>query len=193
MKNDRKSIRPNPIQCEAIRTNPNQSHRIDPSRIFNQNKSERIRGQNDSDWFWLKIRFGSIRARMDSDWKLSLGLVRIHSECCLGLGRIDFLPFFIKRVTKRFSDWFGMFRFGSDTDVGMNRNSSDWLGMNSYPLLSPGKIFDWINQNFVGSTKFLLYGQQNFWLIRQNYFIDSTNSFVNNIWMIQLNILVIFN
>ena len=24
------------------------------------------------------------------------------------------------------------------TDIGMNRNSSDWLGMNSYPILSPG-------------------------------------------------------
>ena len=32
-----------------------------------------------------------------------------------------------------------MIRIGSDTDVGMNRNSSDWLGMNSYPILSPGK------------------------------------------------------
>ena len=29
-----------------------------------------------------------------------------------------------------------MIRIGSDTDIGMNRNSSDWLGMNSYPILS---------------------------------------------------------
>ena len=27
----------------------------------------------------------------------------------------------------------------SDTDIGMNRNSSDWLGMNFIPLLSPGQ------------------------------------------------------
>ena len=31
-----------------------------------------------------------------------------------------------------------MIRVGSDTDIGINRNSSDWLGMNSYPILSPG-------------------------------------------------------
>ena len=38
---------------------------------------------------------------------------------------------------KKFSDWFGMIRIGSDTDIGMNRNSSDWLGMNLNPILSP--------------------------------------------------------
>ena len=89
--------------------------------------------------------------RIDSDWKLGLdqselGLIRVENLVSnwflfirivasdwSGLGRIDFLPFFIKRVTKRFPDWFGMIRIGSDMDIGMNRNSSDWLGMNSYP------------------------------------------------------------
>ena len=33
-----------------------------------------------------------------------------------------------------------MIRIGSDTDIEMNRNSSDWLGMNSYPILSPGLL-----------------------------------------------------
>ena len=33
-----------------------------------------------------------------------------------------------------------VFRIGSDTDIGMNWNSSDWLGMKSYPILSPGKL-----------------------------------------------------
>ena len=56
----------------------------------------------------------------------------------MGLSRIDFLPFFIKRDTKRSSDWFGMIRIGLDTDIGMNRNSSDWLEINSYPILSLG-------------------------------------------------------
>ena len=32
-----------------------------------------------------------------------------------------------------------MIRIGSDTDIGMNRNTSDWLGINSYPILSPGR------------------------------------------------------
>ena len=31
-----------------------------------------------------------------------------------------------------------MIRIGSDTDIGMNRNSTDWFGMNSYPILSAG-------------------------------------------------------
>ena len=31
-----------------------------------------------------------------------------------------------------------MIRIGPDTDIGINLNSSDWLGMNSYPILSPG-------------------------------------------------------
>ena len=33
-----------------------------------------------------------------------------------------------------------MFHIGSDTDFGMNWNSSDCLGMNSYPIISPGCI-----------------------------------------------------
>ena len=32
-----------------------------------------------------------------------------------------------------------MFRIGSDTDIGMNRKNSDWLGINSYPILLPGE------------------------------------------------------
>ena len=80
--------------------------------------------------------------RIDLDWKLGFGLIRIHSDWCLGIGlsRIDFWPFFIKRDIKRFSDWFGIIRIGSDTDIGMNRNSSYWLGMNFNPILSPGML-----------------------------------------------------
>ena len=59
-----------------------------------------------------------------------------------GLNRIDFVPFFIKQDTKRFSDWFRMIRIGSDTDIGMNLNSSDCLEMNSYPKLSPGTLMN---------------------------------------------------
>ena len=33
-----------------------------------------------------------------------------------------------------------MIRIGSDTDTGMNRNSSERLGMNSYPILSAGMV-----------------------------------------------------
>ena len=33
-----------------------------------------------------------------------------------------------------------MIRIGSDIDNGMNRNSSDWHRMNSYPIFSPGSF-----------------------------------------------------
>ena len=33
-----------------------------------------------------------------------------------------------------------MIHIGSDTDIGLNRNSSDTLGMNSYPIFPPGWI-----------------------------------------------------
>ena len=35
-----------------------------------------------------------------------------------------------------------MIHTGSDTDIGMNSNSSDWLGMNLNPILSPGLSCD---------------------------------------------------
>ena len=130
-------------QSKRIQTNPKPSFysestraRIDPNRIFNQNQSEWIRAQNDSDLFWLKIWFGSIRTRVDSGWKLIFRLVRIHSDSCLGLNRIRSDRFFY-----RFSVWFGMIRIGLDKDIGMNRTSSDWLGMNSYPILSLGRQY----------------------------------------------------
>ena len=64
-------------------------------------------------------------------------LLRIRSDRSLGLSRINFQAFFNKRDSKRFSNRFILIRIGSDTDIGMIRNSSDWLGMNSYPNLSP--------------------------------------------------------
>ena len=40
----------------------------------------------------------------------------------------------------RYKKYFGMIRTGSDADVRINRNSSDWLGMNFNPILSPGYV-----------------------------------------------------
>ena len=132
-----------PTRCESFRSNPknqvfnpDQSEsnrsRIVPNRIFNQNQSEWIQGRNDSDWIaliWIE--------NLVSDW---FGYIRIDVSELIGLSRIAFWPFFIKRDTKRFPDWFGMIRIGSDTDIGMNRNSSDWLGMNLNPILSSGAL-----------------------------------------------------
>ena len=44
--------------------------------------------------------------------------------------------FFIKQDKKHFSDYFEMIRIDLDTEIGMNRKSSDWLVMNSHPILS---------------------------------------------------------
>ena len=48
----------------------------------------------------------------------------------IGLSRINF--------SSDFLDWFELIRIGSNTNIGIIWNSSDWLGMNSYPKFSPG-------------------------------------------------------
>ena len=78
-----------------------------------------------SNWFRLKIQFGSIRAWIDSDF-------------CLGLNRIRLVRFLTVFHQTRYKTFFGMIRIGSDIDIGMNWNGSDWLEMNSYPILSSG-------------------------------------------------------
>ena len=132
VKNQSDLIRLIPRQQSAlIRTNPKPSFQSRSIRIFIRNQSEWIQGRNYSDWFWLKIRIENLVS--DCFW-----LMRIVVSELIGSSRIDFLPFFIKQDTKRFSDWFGIIRIGLDTDIRMNRNSSDWLGMNFNPILSPG-------------------------------------------------------
>ena len=94
--------------------------RIDPNRIFNHNQSESFWPWINSDWFWLKIRFGSTRARIDLDWKLSFGLVWIYSDWCLGINRIK-------------PDWFltvfQQTRYKTDrpTDRHFRKNPFLWL------------------------------------------------------------------
>ena len=134
-------------QSEWIRMNLKQSEtnistQINPiSDLSKPNfQSESIRMNPRSEWFeliWIEI--------LVSDW---IGFIRIDVSELIGLRQIDFWPLFIKRDTKRFSDWFGMIRIGSDTDIGMNRNSSAWLGMNFNPILLPGMLLkDTINRN----------------------------------------------
>ena len=112
VKNQSDSIRFIPRhQSEWIQTNPKPSCQSEFGLIqtefsirINLNQSVSFRPRIHSDWFWLKTRFRSIRPRTYSDWKLGFGLVQIHSDSFLGLSRIDFLPFLIKRDIKRFSD-----------------------------------------------------------------------------------------
>ena len=87
--------------------------------------------------YWFRTPCCKFRINPRSD---SFGFIRIDVSKLIGLSRIDFWPFFIKRDTKSFSDWFGLIRIGSDTDIGMNRNSSDWLGMNFNPILRQGTL-----------------------------------------------------
>ena len=72
--------------------------------------------------------------------KTWFGFIRIDASDLIRLIRMDFWPFFIKRDTKSFSDWFGMTRNGSEKDCGIARKSSDSLEMNFNPILSPGYI-----------------------------------------------------
>ena len=72
-------------QSDLIRFNPR--HQSEWNRT-NKNQFELLRPQIHSDWFRLKIRFGSIRDWIDLDWKFGFGLVRIHSDWCLGINRI---------------------------------------------------------------------------------------------------------
>ena len=114
---------------------------------MNSNESEPIRNNPSLDLFGLILIENSVWINPSSDcFGLIMieKLVRIHPDWCLGLNRIDFRPFLIKQDTKCFSDWFRVIRISWDTDIGMNRNSSDQLGINFYSKISPG-ILIWIN------------------------------------------------
>ena len=143
MKNGPKSIRINLIHSASIRgIIPNKSKLLQP-QIY----SDWCLGlkQNESDLVGLilgrfsltrinpkesavgmisinsdnKIRFGSIQARIASDW---FGFIWIDASDWIGLSMIDFLPFFIKQDTKRFwigSVWFALARI----------QTSDWIGI----------------------------------------------------------------
>ena len=90
-------------------------------------------------WKKVSLNFWKI----DSDWKFGFGSIRIDVSELIGLSWIDFRPFFIKRITKRFSDWFRMIRIGSDTDIGIVLIDSEWISVRYFrqgvylrPLLS---------------------------------------------------------
>ena len=128
-------------RSDLIRFNPRQLSEWIRNQVFNPDQSDLGFVRIDSDWkFGLdQSELGLIRiANLVSDW---FRFIRIDVSELVGLSRMDFWSFFIKLYTKRFSDWFVIIRIGSDTDIGMNRNSSDWLGMNSNPILSRGMFF----------------------------------------------------
>ena len=97
-------------------------------------QSESIRMNPRSEWFGL--------IRVDLDWKLSFGLIRIDVSELIGLSWIDFWPFFIKRDTKRFSDWFGMICIGSDTDIGIVLIDLKWISIRYFRQSSYNSVTD---------------------------------------------------
>ena len=117
-----------------------------------------------SNWIALSD-WKSIRARIDSD---SFGLkitsdsfefIRIELSGWIRFNQINFQAFFNKRGSKRFSDWFGLIRIGSDTDIGTIRNNSDSI-RDFYPNESErirSKFSIRMNQNQSGHG--LIYNQ----------------------------------
>ena len=126
MKNWQKSIRLDPINSEtSIRMNLNQLGLIQTeySIGINRNHSDLglIRIHSDSKFGLDQSELGLIRIEnFVSDW---FEFIRIDISELIVLSQIDYWPFLIKRDAKSFSDWFGMIRIGSDTYIGMNRNS----------------------------------------------------------------------
>ena len=130
---------------ELFRVIPNQSEKRFPVwwkmiknhsysiLLINPNSSEPIWINPSSDWSISNFKSEFIRMNPSSEW---FGLivvenpVRIYSDWCTELNRIDFYPFFIKQDTKRSSDWFGM-----------TRNSFDSLEMNFSLIFLPGFLY----------------------------------------------------
>ena len=88
----------------------------------------------------------------------------IHPKNVLNLGlNIQFRSICVRLILIH-SDWkftsnsFGLISIGSDTDIGMNRNSSDWLGMNFYTKLSNRNSFR-ANQKYSKSFWYLYSSQ----------------------------------
>ena len=117
---------------------PIQKSVSEPIRVI-PNKSETSFNLYQSEAHLKSIRMNPANP---NQFKLSIrinpkltGFIRIEISDLFGL----FLNFL--RVD---SDWkfalesFGIARFSSESDSGMNRNSADWLGMNFNPELSPG-------------------------------------------------------
>ena len=105
-------------------------------------QSESIQMNPKSERFGLILIENSVwinRSLNWSDWKLVFGLVRIHLNCCLGLNRISSDRLFTVFYQTRYKTFFGLVRIDSHWLGYRYRNSSDWLGMNFYPILSPGK------------------------------------------------------
>ena len=104
-------------------------------KVSNRNSFRANQNYSESFRYLYPSQCESIWTNPNAD---SFGLILIHSDRSLGLSRINFHALFNKRDSKFVSDWLGLIRIGSDIDIGMILNSSDWLGMNSYPKFSPG-------------------------------------------------------
>ena len=113
-------------RSDQIRFNPRQQSGWIQNQIFHPNRSElgliqtefSIRINTDhSALGFIRINSDWKFARNDSDWKLVFGLVRIHSDCYLGLNRIRSNRFFTIFHQTRYKKFFVLVQ-----------NDSHWLG-----------------------------------------------------------------
>ena len=129
MKNGQKPIRINPEI--SIRMNPNQSGtkfsiQVNPNQYAHGMIQTEFSIRINSNYYDLGL------IRIDQEWKLGFGLVRIHLNWCLRINRIKsdwFLTVFHQTRSKRFSDWFGMIHIGSDTYIGIFLIDSEWISI----------------------------------------------------------------
>ena len=137
MQNGTKSIQLSPIHSASIRLNWNQLESFRPRIDFNWKfvldrlELRLIRIYSDwsgmnrinSDWFSIvshQTRYKTFFRLVQNGSETDFGITRICSYSFrlvlrieaewIELIQIDFWPFFIKRDTKRFSDWFRMVR-----------------------------------------------------------------------------------
>ena len=110
MKNGQKPIQLNLINFEtSIQMNPNQSE-TEFSIRFNSNESKVEMIRIDSDWKFDSDQSGNGFIQIDVDWKLGFGLVRNHSDWCLGINRIPSDWFLTVFHQTRYKTFFGLVR-----------------------------------------------------------------------------------
>ena len=132
------------------------------SRLIKDNKklirldsllSSSIRIIPTSDWFKFKIRFRSIRAPFNWDWKFDFGFLWTEVSDWIGINRINSDWFLNNLCQTRYKDWRKSVKHQCDlirfiphqskwirmnprSDFWISRNSSDSLGLNFKPKLS---------------------------------------------------------
>ena len=97
--------------------NPNESEPI-RNQVFNPDQYDSFRRWINADWFWLKFWFGSIQAWIDFGF---IWIKNLVSDWCLTV--------FIKRDTKRCSEWFALVWIQISEWIGIVLIGSEWISI----------------------------------------------------------------